>query len=88
MSLFDSLGIEKEQMDWTSLAKCRGADTNLFFDLAEDSYNIYDNVKHMCNLCFVKKQCLAEGIKGEDYGIWGGSYLVKGIPVNLHEARK
>lgn len=28
--------------------------------------------KALCNTCLIREECLVEGIKREEYGIWGG----------------
>ena len=87
-TMLEMLGIDPDCVDWWQLAKCRGMDTNIFYDKAEENSIIYENVKQMCESCPVKKSCLAEGIKFKGHGIWGGVYLQLGIPKKLHGDRK
>lgn len=59
-------------IDWTSYAKCRGQDTNIFFP-EECNKECAKEAKRMCWGCKAKDDCLNYAIihKVTD-GIWGG----------------
>ena len=65
-------------MTWKSLGACLGQDTNIFFDLYENNENVRKAVDDQCIGCPVNKRCFAEGISGQEYGLWGGIYLEEG----------
>ncbi len=87
-TMLEMLGIDPDCVDWWQLAKCRGMDTNIFYDKAEENPIIYDNAKQLCMACPVRRSCLAEGTKYKGFGIWGGEYLQLGVPKNLHKNGK
>ena len=57
---------------WQVLTMCAGLDPNLFYprNKAEEDARAWDAV---CNLCPVKLDCLAHGLRRPEYhGVWGG----------------
>lgn len=63
---------------WQDYAACRSMDTEWFFDDAEEDANIENASKQVCAVCLVKDICLKQGIKGKEFGIWGGEMLKDG----------
>ena len=66
---------------------CRDMDPDLWFPEFDERTTEYaDQAKQavaICNVCPVKDECLAYGLKHEDYGIWGGT-----TPSQRREMRK
>ena len=69
----------KEPMgDWVESALCREkvrageAETSWWFPGDKREMRIINNAKKICNQCPVQEDCLAWGIRNEQYGIWGG----------------
>ena len=76
--------------DWTENAKCRGINTNPFFDEYETKPEVAKNTDSFCLSCLVKNQCLYDGIKNQESGVRGAVYLNKGgysKPFNKHKDR-
>lgn len=58
--------------DWRELAACSGADSDLFFAVAEDS-PASEKAKAICAACPVQEACLQYAIAtNQTDGIWGG----------------
>ena len=72
--------------DWKERAACLGADTEWFFDKYEDDVEPFDirrAVDALCEQCPVRRVCFAVGLTPDpnrynNYGVWGGVYLVGG----------
>lgn len=59
-----------DAMAWQDLAKCRGADPDLFFPERGASTR---TAKGICRECSVQAECLEFAIvSSEKFGIWGG----------------
>lgn len=61
--------------DWRNLARCRPVDgvyqTSRFFPEQGETAIV---AKSLCNVCPVKKLCLADALlNAEPFGIWGGT---------------
>ena len=56
-------------MDWRAKALCKGADPRLFYPPGNTSLI----VKAVCGGCPVRHQCLSDAVRGDEYGIWGGT---------------
>ena len=82
--VLQTLGIEQINAEWPNFAKCRGANWEMFFDLAESNFVIYDNAKLMCHSCLVEKQCAKYGARTKSTGIFGGVWLERGVSKELH----
>lgn len=65
-------------MSWKDLAVCHGQDTNIFFDVYEDNEHVRSAIDTKCMSCPVNRRCFAEGVSGEEWGVWGGVYLEEG----------
>lgn len=65
-------------MTWKQQGACFGQDTNIFFELYEENENVRQAVDVTCMSCPVNRRCFAEGISGEEWGIWGGVYMEEG----------
>jgi hypothetical protein len=78
-SIFKTLGIDPDELEWKMLAVCRGVDTNMFFELYDDE-QVAHMVDDMCLSCPVMSQCLKAGIDNSESGVWGGIFLSLGKP--------
>jgi len=63
---------------WQDDAACEGLDTNLFFDHYEHDPKLRPIVDALCLDCPVRESCRTAGIKGQEWGVWGGFYLEDG----------
>jgi len=77
-SVEDVLGIDFEELEWQDLALCSTMSTNMFYDEYEADDNVANMVDEACLSCPVMKQCLERGIENNEWGVWGGIYLVSG----------
>ena len=66
-------------MSWKAQSACLNKDTNIFFELYEDNTNVRNVVDKACLDCPVNRRCFAEGVSGEEWGVWGGIYLEEGV---------
>jgi hypothetical protein len=87
-SILNNLNVDKDDIDWYKIALCLGMDTNLFFDKYEADINIAKNIDEACLACPVIKICYDNGIKNNDYGVWGGVYLNSGLVDKARNAHK
>ena len=63
---------------WKDNAACLDLDTNIYFDKYEDNQDSRKNGDLFCIRCPVKKECFANGVSGNEWGVWGGVYLEAG----------
>jgi hypothetical protein len=63
---------------WTKQASCLNMDVNMFFDKYEENKNLASAIDNMCISCPVQRMCLAQGVSGKEWGVWGGVYLENG----------
>jgi WhiB family redox-sensing transcriptional regulator len=66
-----------EVWDWQLLAKCRDAETDMFFHPEHERGDVKqsreERAKAACRACPVRADCLAHALAvHEPYGIWGG----------------
>lgn len=73
--LLTFLGIDKDDVQWYHLAACKDMHVNNFYDNYENDQKLAMQIDEMCLLCPVAQQCLNEGIKNKERGVWGGIYL-------------
>ena len=70
-------------MTWHERAACRGSDFEIFFRQRRSSGQPgrgepveweWDDAeaKAVCAVCTVTAQCLADGERSKDFGVWGG----------------
>ena len=61
--------------DWRHRAACRGEDPELFFPSGTSGPALaqVEQAKAVCQRCLVAEQCLAEALRRQEYGIWGGT---------------
>jgi WhiB family redox-sensing transcriptional regulator len=60
-----------EYFDWMDDALCAQSDPSVFF--SEKIGGSLKLAKMVCQMCKVKNECLAYGMKGSNrYGVWGG----------------
>lgn len=89
MSKFlNSLGIDKDLLQWQDLALCLGMETNLFFDAYETDVNIAKSIDQACMSCPVIAMCYKYGTESDNYGVWGGVYLSSGTPDKSKNSHK
>ena len=77
-NILNSLGIDKEDLNWWHLGACRGMETNLFYEKYEIDHNVAKNIDEACMSCPVIKMCYDYAIKNNEHGVWGGVYLNSG----------
>ena len=63
---------------WKDDSACLGMEVNDFFDNYEEKLEVRAEVDAICKECPVRRLCLANGISGKEYGVWGGIYLENG----------
>jgi hypothetical protein len=76
---------------WQSKGLCFEKDTNIFFDIYEENESIRQGVDKKCGECPVNRRCFAEGISGQEYGVWGGVYIEEGEiskEFNTHKSKE
>lgn len=62
----------KSTSSWRALARCRGADPELFHP-AEDDEIAEDAARAVCVLCPVREPCLEYALTARERdGVWGG----------------
>lgn len=86
--ILNSLGLDKDSLQWQDLALCLGMDTNLFFDSYETDPNIAKSIDQACMSCPVIAMCYKYGIESDNYGVWGGVYLSSGTPDKSKNSHK
>jgi hypothetical protein len=86
--ILNSLGLDKDNLQWQDLALCLGMDTNLFFDLYETDVNVAKNIDQACISCPVIAMCYKYGTESDNYGVWGGIYLSSGTPDKSKNSHK
>jgi hypothetical protein len=80
-----------KQDDWKQKALCLGSDTNDYFDKYEEDTELRSIIDSVCQECPVRRICFANGISGQEYGVWGGVYLEKGSisrEFNKHKSKQ
>lgn len=78
--VLSELGLDLEELDWKHLALCSGWDTNDFHDNYEAKESVAKAVDEACLSCPVMAQCLQAAVENNEWGVWGGIYLVSGKP--------
>lgn len=86
--ILNSLGLDKDSLQWQDLALCLGMDTNLFFDSYETDPNIAKSIDQACMSCPVISMCYKYGVESDNYGVWGGVYLSSGTPDKSKNSHK
>ena len=64
--------------DWTKNSLCLNLDTNFFFDKYEENVDIRSGVDSLCKKCPAQRECLANAVSRQEWGVWGGVYFEKG----------
>jgi hypothetical protein len=64
--------------EWKLEAKCLNLDTNMFFDKYEEDVDLRPAIDSLCQSCPVQRQCLANAVSRQEWGVWGGVYFEKG----------
>jgi hypothetical protein len=67
-----------KRLSWTKYSKCLDLDTNLFFEKYEEDLGIRSAIDHLCTVCPVQRECLANAVSRQEWGVWGGVYFEKG----------
>jgi hypothetical protein len=76
--ILDVLGIEDSEFHWRYLALCQGMNSNDFHDRYEADPEHAKAIDDLCLSCPVRKECLLEGVQNNEWGVWGGWFLVNG----------
>jgi Transcription factor WhiB len=72
-------GRSRPNMLDSSAARCSGKDTNLFYENYEEDKNLARKVdSELCLKCPLIAECLVEGVKNKEWGVWGAIYLRDG----------
>lgn len=66
------------RLDWNKQARCLNLDTNFFFDKYEENIDIRSGIDSLCKQCPVQRECLANAVSRQEWGVWGGVYFEKG----------
>lgn len=74
----DKLGLDPDELEWTDLSLCRGADTQEFFEDYERNQSLAKQVDEMCLSCPVFKQCTKFAQRNGETGVWGAVYYTAG----------
>lgn len=61
--------LSTEPLRWRLKARCISADPEVF----QNSLLERVAIEQFCNHCPVKENCLAEALKNNDIGVWGGT---------------
>ena len=64
--------------EWVVKAKCRSLDSEMFFDKYEEDPDLAKVVDNICISCPVITDCFDQGTTNNEWGVWGGIYLVDG----------
>lgn len=88
-ALRELLGLDLEDITWKDLALCDGTmPTRMFYEDYESDEQVAKVVDEACLSCPVMVQCLQTGIDNDEWGVWGGIYLVSGKPDKNRNAHK
>ena len=72
---FQNTMLDKE---WIPYANCRNIDREFFFDKYEEDQDLAKVVDNICLTCPVIRDCFSHATSNEEWGVWGGVYLVDG----------
>lgn len=86
--VFDVLGLDVEDLEWQDLAVCAGQPVSLFYDEYESNPRTAKLVDQMCLSCPVRALCLQTGVENNEWGVWGGVFLVSGKKDDNKNAHK
>jgi hypothetical protein len=50
----------------------------MFFDKYEEDVDLRFAIDSLCEKCPVQRECLANAISRQEWGVWGGVYFEKG----------
>lgn len=68
-------------LEWMKEAACEGVPVQYFFEEYIRDQEVYDYVNGLCKNCPVKDICLGYGKATKSIGVWGGKWLLYGVPV-------
>lgn len=74
--------------DWVDFALCQGMPTDRFYERYESNPRLAQAMDEMCLSCPVQKICLQQGIENNEFGLWGGVFLVYGKPSTERNSHK
>jgi hypothetical protein len=82
------LGDEARDAGFMRRGICGGDDRGLWDAVPEgarwdsgEAGQMVAKARAICDMCPVRTECLAYGIAGNEFGTWGGEYLVNGTIV-------
>lgn len=90
-SLLEQIGIDPRDFAWQHLAACDGMPVNMFFDDYEKDGITAQNVDQLCLSCPIARECYQFGVETKSTGVFGGFYLINGIPSkarNVHKSQE
>lgn len=73
--------------DWQEQALCRQLSDTAAFTADRPKPDELEDALEVCRHCAVRPECRAEGAAIRAWGIWGGSLLKDGKPVNAPPGR-
>lgn len=85
--LLDTKG---KELRWKDISLCQYFDPELWDSRYEANTRLAKQTDNICLSCPVQSICLEEGIDNEEWGVWGGVYLVRGKidkSKNLHKTK-
>lgn len=87
-SLLEQIGIDPQDFEWQLLAACKDYPFNLFFESYERDIVQAKQVDALCVSCPVAKECFELGTSTKSTGVFGGFYLIHGVPAKYRNAHK
>lgn len=76
--LYETLGVDPDDIKWEDLALCQGTDLSLYYEQYENDEDTARTVDEVCLSCPVLATCLRAGNERGEWGVWGAVYLVNG----------
>lgn len=88
-----------EEIRWYHLAICKGMNDprpgddehnhrDYFYEEYESDPVVAANMDTICLACPVQPMCLREGIENNEWGLWGGVFLINGKVDEARNAHK
>lgn len=82
------MSAENPEVRWQDFALCPSFPASIFFEEYESDARTAKLADEICASCPVKMQCLQWGIEHNEWGCWGGVFLVNGKPDATKNAHK
>lgn len=82
------VSIDDDEPALSSYARCSDGNGTLSFLFFSDDDLELARAKAICRTCGWQTSCLSEAIEREEpYGVWGGSLVLDGVPVEVKRKR-